>query len=48
VADLLDSVTDHIVVDVDLRPGRFAPTNMLGVVLPARTADDLIADTPVP
>ena len=48
VADLLNSVTDHIVVDIDLRPGRFAPTNMLGVVLPARTADDLIAETPVP
>jgi len=48
VADLLDSVTDHIVVDIDLRPGRFAPAEMLGIVLPARTADDLVSETLVP
>nr|BFE63987.1 hypothetical protein GCM10020063_085130 [Dactylosporangium thailandense] len=48
VADLLDSITDHLVVDVDLRPGRYAPADMLGVVLPARTADDLVADATTP
>jgi len=48
VADLLDTVTDHCVVDIDRRPGRFGPADMLGVVLPARTAEDLIAETPAP
>lgn len=48
VADLLESLTDHIVVDIDLRPGRFAPPDMLGVVLSARAADDLVAETSEP
>ncbi|HKS46388.1 MAG TPA: hypothetical protein VJT49_15005 [Amycolatopsis sp.] len=42
VADLLDSVTDYVVVDVDARPGRYAGTETLGLVLPARQADDLV------
>lgn len=41
VADLLESVTDHVVIQVDLRPGRLAPLSALGIVLPARLAEDL-------
>ena len=41
VADLLESVTDHMVVDIDLRPGRVAPLPALGVVLPARLGETL-------
>ena len=41
VADLLESVTDHTVVDIDMRPGRVVPLSALGVVLPARLGEDL-------
>lgn len=41
VADLLESVTDHTVVDIDLRPGRGAPLSALGIVLPARLGEAL-------
>lgn len=41
VADLLESVTDYMVVDIDLRPGRVAPVSALGVVLPARLGEAL-------
>jgi hypothetical protein len=41
VADLLESVTDHVVIEVDLRPGRLAPLSALGIVFPARLAEDL-------
>jgi hypothetical protein len=44
VADLLESVTDHAVVDIDLRPGRVAPLSALGAVLPARLGEDLQRD----
>ena len=44
VADLLESVTDHTVIDIDLRPGRVAPLSALGVVLPARLGEDLQTD----
>jgi hypothetical protein len=44
VADLLESVTDHTIVDIDLRPGRVAPLSALGVVLPARLGEDLQKD----
>jgi hypothetical protein len=46
VADLLESVTDHTVIDIDLRPGRIAPRSALGLVLPARLAEDLYRAAP--
>jgi hypothetical protein len=41
IADLLESITDHTVVDIDLRPGHVAPLSALGIVFPARLGEDL-------
>jgi hypothetical protein len=41
VADLLESITNYIVVDIDLRPGRVTPLSMLGTVLPVRMGEDM-------
>jgi hypothetical protein len=46
LADLLESVSDHVVVDVDLRPGRWAPASLLGLVVPARHAEDALLPGP--
>lgn len=41
VGDLLESVTDQVVIEVDLRPGHLAPSSALGIALSARLAEDL-------
>jgi hypothetical protein len=44
IADLLESIADYTVIDIDLRPGKVAPLSSLGIVIAARLGEDLRKD----